>query len=222
MSKPVYLQVKDKLFEIIKDLDSDTTIDSERELAIKFSASRMTIRKAVDLLVEEGYLYRNKNLGTCVAKERLHKKTAAEVLQTQEHMEHKVLYFNVKNPDPDIAHKLRISREDLVTRFVRYNIKNEIVCSVDEVYMVKKYATSDLSLFDINEILDTEMHQKERILEQQFIPMAVPFKYAGVLKIKLDTPIILIESTIQDIKGVPRFFIRTYNHPTERIIQIVT
>lgn len=222
MSKPVYLQVKEQLLEIIHDLEPDTTIDSERELALKFQASRMTVRKAIDMLVEEGYLYRNKNLGTCVAQERLHKKTPAEVLQTQEHMEHKVLYFNVKNPEADIAEVLRISKDDLVTRFVRYNIKNEIVCSVDEVYMVKKYATSDLSLFDINEILDTEMHQKERILEQKFIPMAVPFKYASVLKIKLETPIILIESTIQDIKGVPRFFIRTYNHPTARIIQIVT
>lgn len=61
MAAPIYLKIKERLMEDIRDKSVSTPIDSERELAVKFDVSRMTVRRAVNELVAEGYLYRNKN-----------------------------------------------------------------------------------------------------------------------------------------------------------------
>mgnify|MGYP002228045402 CR=1 FL=1 len=60
MAAPIYLKIKERLMEDIRDKSVSTPIDSERELAVKFDVSRMTVRRAVNELVAEGYLYRNK------------------------------------------------------------------------------------------------------------------------------------------------------------------
>ena len=57
---PKYLQVKQK---IIHNIDNGSykekeAIPSERELITLFDVSRITVRKAIDELVNEGYLYR--------------------------------------------------------------------------------------------------------------------------------------------------------------------
>ena len=65
---PKYYHIKQ---EIIKEIDNNTykeneTIPSERELMAVFDVSRITIRKAIDDLVKEGYLYRVHGKGTYV------------------------------------------------------------------------------------------------------------------------------------------------------------
>ena len=68
---PKYLQVKQK---IIHNIDNGSykekeAIPSERELITLFDVSRITVRKAIDELVNEGYLYRIHGKGTYVKGE---------------------------------------------------------------------------------------------------------------------------------------------------------
>jgi DNA-binding GntR family transcriptional regulator len=63
-----YQIVRQYLLEKIKNLYPDDQIPSEREIVNLLQVSRMTVRKAIIELVEEGYLYRDNNLGTFVAK----------------------------------------------------------------------------------------------------------------------------------------------------------
>lgn len=49
-------------------------IPSERELALEFNVSRMTLRQAVQTLVEEGILERQVGAGTFVARKKCRKK----------------------------------------------------------------------------------------------------------------------------------------------------
>ena len=53
MAAPIYLKIKERLMEDIRDKSVSTPIDSERELAVKFDVSRMTVRRAVNELVGE-------------------------------------------------------------------------------------------------------------------------------------------------------------------------
>ncbi|MCB6603257.1 GntR family transcriptional regulator, partial [Erysipelatoclostridium ramosum] len=83
----------------------------------------MTVRNAIDELVEEGFLYRDKNKGTFVADRKLRKRnTAAEMLQ-EEISEFIVMYFNVKDA-ADIAPILEIDQDDQVLSVVRLNTVN--------------------------------------------------------------------------------------------------
>src|ERR671911_2927571 len=59
---PRYLQIADA---IRRDLRGDgERIASEHELCAKFKVSRPTIRQALDVLVQEGRLYRHAGRGT--------------------------------------------------------------------------------------------------------------------------------------------------------------
>ena len=120
MATPIYRKIKDLIMQEIEDKAANSPIDSERDMAVRFDASRMTVRKAIDELVDEGFLYRDKNKGTFVADRKLLKKnTAAEMLQ-EEISEFIVMYFNVKDA-ADIAPILEIDQDDQVLSVVRLN-----------------------------------------------------------------------------------------------------
>lgn len=75
LATPLYLEIKQWLIKEIENTPINSPIPSERELSKMFHASRMTVRNAVNELVAEGFLYRNKNKGTFVADRSLLKKT---------------------------------------------------------------------------------------------------------------------------------------------------
>ena len=72
-SVPLYLQLKRELLKKIKggELKPDSMIPSEVQLAKELGISRMTVNKALNELVREGYLFRRQGKGTYVAERRL-------------------------------------------------------------------------------------------------------------------------------------------------------
>ena len=65
---PKYYLVKKAIVENIENevYDSKDPIPSERELMETYQVSRITVRKAIDELVTEGYLYKIQGKGTYV------------------------------------------------------------------------------------------------------------------------------------------------------------
>ena len=68
-SQPLYQQLQRALRDAIEKrvLGADDALPAERELAEELSISRITVRKAIDGLVEEGLLTRRQGSGTFVA-----------------------------------------------------------------------------------------------------------------------------------------------------------
>ena len=66
MGKFLYLEAKRKIVEMIQggDFGSNDKILSERELADILGYSRMTVKKAIGSLVEDGVLYKKRGAGT--------------------------------------------------------------------------------------------------------------------------------------------------------------
>lgn len=67
---PLYIQLRETILQRIKEGEylPGEKIPSEREMATIYKINRMTVKKAVNSLVEEGYLYKVKNEGTYVRK----------------------------------------------------------------------------------------------------------------------------------------------------------
>jgi GntR family transcriptional regulator len=67
-SQPLYQQLQRALREAIdrRILGPDDALPAERDLATEFSVSRITVRKAIDGLVNEGLLVRRQGSGTFV------------------------------------------------------------------------------------------------------------------------------------------------------------
>lgn len=69
-STPLYIQIANKIRKQINDgaIASGEALPSERDLCEITGASRVTIRKAVDQLIEEGLLFRKQGSGTFVSQ----------------------------------------------------------------------------------------------------------------------------------------------------------
>src|SRR5687767_4664008 len=67
-SLPLYQQLQRTLREAIQRrvLGPDDALPAERDLAVEFDVSRITVRKAIDGLVSEGLLSRRQGSGTFV------------------------------------------------------------------------------------------------------------------------------------------------------------
>lgn len=65
---PKYYVLKHKIIEMIEneEVTEGDAISSEHELVAKYDVSRITVRRAIDELVNEGYLYRIHGKGTFV------------------------------------------------------------------------------------------------------------------------------------------------------------
>ena len=70
---PLYEQLKLSLSKKIEEhvLQEGERLPSEAELCAEFDVSRITVRRAVDELVEEGVLERRQGKGTFVASSRM-------------------------------------------------------------------------------------------------------------------------------------------------------
>jgi len=80
-SKPKYLQLKDYLLEeiLMERIKPNEQIPSENELAEKFSLSRQTVRKAISILINEGYLYSEHGRGTYCTDRRKKRKDGGNI-----------------------------------------------------------------------------------------------------------------------------------------------
>lgn len=67
---PLYIQLKEELLSKIKEgiWELNAQIPTEKELMEEYSIGRATVREALSLLVNEGYLYKKQGIGTFVAR----------------------------------------------------------------------------------------------------------------------------------------------------------
>lgn len=72
MQTPIYQQIMNTIVGKIEKGDylPGEKLPSERELAQLYDVNRMTVKKAMDMLVDTGYLYRCVGRGTFVKGDR--------------------------------------------------------------------------------------------------------------------------------------------------------
>ena len=110
------------------DYNIGSPLPGEKKLAEEFAVSRMTIRKAIDMLIGWGLVVRRHGSGTYVARKDVHHETTnltglAEVLKRQgKEVTSEVLVFEVMPAPPAIASQLRIQINERIhfSRRVRY------------------------------------------------------------------------------------------------------
>lgn len=222
MTTPIYRKIKDRITKEIEGKAPNSSIDSEREMAVRFDASRMTVRNAINELVVEGYLYRNKNKGTFVADHKLMKKNTAASMLENDVTEFNVIFFNLKKANEtgnEIAKKLEINEYDQVLNIIRVNTLHKKPQSVEEIFIARENIV-DEQLHNMKELLDLSRYIQDGRITQRFHPMFVPVQFANLLNTKMNTPIIMIESLICSKSGTPLVYVKAYNHPIEKCIEI--
>lgn len=122
LSIPLYMQIHDLVLQNIRDgeyLPGDQ-VPSELEISARHRVSRMTARKALDLLVSKGFLYRTQGKGTYVAENTVAFRLStmlsfSRTLQAQGYqVETQVLRKDIIPGAPDVLTKLQLQPDNRV------------------------------------------------------------------------------------------------------------
>ena len=140
---PAYLQIHDQLK---KEIDDEVwrigqRLPSERDLAETFKVSRMTLRQAITLLVEEGVLERRVGSGTFVASTRVQEKmrgttSFTEIMKSQgKTPSSQLISYRRTLPSKQEVEKLGIDKTENIIRMerVRYADKLPVVYEVASI-----------------------------------------------------------------------------------------
>lgn len=127
-------------------------LPAEKVLAQEFGVARMTIRKAVSLLIEWGLVERRHGSGTFLVKKDIHQETThltgmVEVMNTQgKSVVSKVLTFEIIPAPPAIAWQLRIPPNTQIyfSRRIRF-VEGKPLMLEDSYMPVKLFRTLSLA-----------------------------------------------------------------------------
>lgn len=136
---PIYFQLEEEIKKRIenKELVPGDMIPSEREYAEQHEISRMTVRQAINDLVNEGYLYRKKGTGTFVARKKveqsLHRVTSFTENMKARGMKpsSRLVRFEVTVASEKTARELNISESDPVYEIQRVRLADGLPMALE-------------------------------------------------------------------------------------------
>lgn len=142
---PIYFQLKQIILNRIKKGEwlPDSPISSERELSEMFGVSRMTIRQALNELVSEGILYREKGRGTFVREQRIEQSDAMSFTEAalNQGLEacNIVKNFEIEVADMSVMERLGLDNYEDVYYIQRFRAIEKMIIGVEEMYIPVKY-----------------------------------------------------------------------------------
>ncbi len=116
----------------------------EKEICDKYNSSKMTVKKALDILVAEGLLVKRRGSGTFVKdinpkeRENLIASTQFRGLSSfyvNHKVESNIIEYKVINPDKNIAKKLLVTEEDFIYKIIRVRVVDRVPVVLEEMYM---------------------------------------------------------------------------------------
>jgi GntR family transcriptional regulator len=158
-SQPLYQQLQRAIREAIENrvLAPDDALPAERQIAAELSVSRITVRKAIEGLVEEGLLVRRQGSGNFVAA-RIEKNFAkltsfSEDMRARGRTPHSVWLKKSEGAvSPEEALTLRLSPGAPVYRFHRLRY-------ADDAPMCLEFATVVAACLPSIEAVDTSLYE---------------------------------------------------------------
>lgn len=166
ISTPLYLQLQKGLRNAIENrvVQADTAIPTERELAEEFDISRITVRKAVDGLVNDGLLSRRRGAGTFVVAPRVEKNFSrltsfSEDMISRGRRPHSVWVSRSEGEvTPEEAMSLGLSPGSSVYRFHRVRFADDLPMALEYStvpgYCLDSLDTVGASLYEALEAAD--------------------------------------------------------------------
>mgnify|MGYP001327199516 FL=1 len=215
-SEQLYLQIRRSLLKAIRgqELAAGQRIPSASELAEMSNVSRMTVRQALQSLVNEGWLYTVPGKGTFVSESpRIeqnlqHLSGWTEEIRAQGKIPGtKLIRIDRIEADRTIAEKLGISQHAPVFQLVRLRLADSLPISVERPHLAcSAFPELDKHLTD-----NVSLYQVMRDQYQSYPVKAVQYLEAGeadaisarLLEIAVGKPVLIVERITYDSLGRP-------------------
>lgn len=127
MASPVYIQIHNQIKQDVENgkWRVGQRIPAERELAEQFEVSRMTLRQAIQTLVDDGILERHVGSGTFVANRKVQEKMSGVtsftdlMLSAGKTPSSKTISYHVTTPSQSEIERLQLKKDQKVLRMER-------------------------------------------------------------------------------------------------------
>ncbi len=218
----------------LKEMIEDTTFSlgdqfpSERELSEQLGVSRMTVRRAIQNLIDHGLLERRSTSGTYVCQPQVLRGMGKEktmgltqLLQQDGVVAgSRLLSFEIDRAPLKIAEKLKIRLGTQVIILRRLRLANGEAFCVETSYIpyeimpglsAEDFSTPNASLYTImQDCYNIRLDKNEETLKISFATL----DEAEQLDIQEGDPVILLRSVVMDDNNRCVEYIKSVNHPT--------
>lgn len=201
---------------------ADTLLPDQVTLAEQYEVSRMTVKKAIDILAMEGLVYRKRGMGTRVLKNALWNQNDSLAIEYQGltvQMKHKkitseIIEFKIEFPDEALQQLLMIKETDAVYFVHRLRLVD------NQAYVLEKtYFVADIVEKLVPSILEKSIYTyiKEELGlviggAYRKIHADIPDKYdIEYLNCKTTTPVLEVEQVVYQQNGIPFEYSKSRN-----------
>lgn len=211
--KEIYATLKSR---ILNDYYSKTNnkLPAETMFCEEFSCSRMTVKHALDLLVEEGLIYRRPKQGSFVMPQvntdmnfdLLDKNLIGFTAVSKGMVQNKVVSFELRFSDEQVAHALNIAVDDPVYYICRVRLIREAPYILEQTYMpvsVIPGLTPDILNRSIYSYIENDLHLKLQSSKKIITAAKATPLDCRELLIEPTDPVLVVEQIAYLNTGVP-------------------
>ena len=226
--KPIYVEVQDYLLDLIggPDYGPGDRIPSERTLADALGINRMTVRKAIDRLVERNVLERNGTSGTRVPLVQVSRPIDASaslgiariIRNAGGEPGSKLLHFGEEAASESIAQRLEIQTGSTLIMARRLRSVNDEAFCIETSYLpagsVPGLSAEDLtSGQSLYELLRQRYGIEISIRDREISVGTATEREAQLLALAPGSPTLVLRIVARDGEGRPVEYMRSVNHP---------
>lgn len=198
-------------------------IEAEDVLSAKYRVSRITLRRAIELLIKDGLLVRRHGVGTFVTSPRLTYPLIG-LHSTRDlfraygwTVDARIVEWSVARPTREERTFLQLSTSKKVVRFVRCDVVGGMAAGVGQVVLpghlarvVDRKSLTQASTYDL---LEGKGHIRLAGGHQVFRAAGASDIVARLLRVKPGFPVLVLQRTTFDSSGVPvEWAVVTYRH----------
>jgi GntR family transcriptional regulator len=208
LHKPLYVQIQEYIAELILSgkIPPDTKLPSERDFSQELGVSRMTVRRSVTELVNEGILERRHGSGTYVARPRVNY-DARELINYVQAMRSRgiavtsqLLEFGQLPASRRLAERLKISIGDPLYRVEILRLANRTPCVVERNYFpcarLPEIEAYDLEKTSVSDLLAQGYATHFNHLMQSIEAVAAGDTIAKQLRVPESFPLLMVTRVI--------------------------
>jgi GntR family transcriptional regulator len=232
----IYVQAQQKLLEMIKgpEFSVGDKIPSERKLSMILKVSRMTIRKAISLLIEDGVLERHGTSGTFLTVPRIYRPidpqlsySISEIVGSKGDIAGSILlFFELTHANSRLARRLAIEEGEETIVIRRLRTVNKIPFCIETSH-IPATLTPELSATDIVNApslytLLKEKYDLEPVHGEGLVSIAkVTHREAELLGMNKKDVALVYRTLVFDKEQRPMEYLVSVNHPQQVIFKTV-
>ena len=220
---PLYQQLYDMLRGNITrgEWKPGDLIPAESELIDQYGVSRITVRQVLDMLVQEGLIYRQRGRGSFVAHPTVEQVLQRLVSFTDDMRQRgfapstRILSAGLLPAPEDIAVQLLVQPGEELAKIERLRLADGEPMSVEESYLIHHHVPGilekDFVTSPLREVIDRNYNIRWERARQMIRAINASREMAEALSVRPNAALLFIERVSYTQQGAPVEFLRVYH-----------